>query len=183
MPATPQKGTVPESDKDKAAQQRQGATVLKGGVVPQSAMGRPSSPPEVLSNPETKQEAKVQQVGATGPTGVAQSPSPVTSTSPSPEAATQNYSRWAILGLEIDTQDPLIQRELRVHPTSGEVVKVPVGKAAQAGEQPTSATDSQLPEAGFAGPSPTPGSAVEAPPTPAAATTPTSTTTTPAPQK
>ena len=182
MPATPQKGgTVPESDKDKLNRSPQGATVLKGGVVPQSAMGRPSSPPEVLSNPETKQEAKVQQVGATGPTGVAQSPSQVTTTSPSPE--TQDYSRWAVLGLEIDTKDPLIQRELRVHPTSGEVVRVPVGKAAQAGEQPTPATDSQLREAGFAGPSPTPGSAVEGAATPAAATTPTSTTTAPPPPK
>jgi hypothetical protein len=164
MPATPVKGgAVPQSDKVKTSRKLSGPTVLKGGTVPSEVLedSRPSSKAEILPNPVTKQEVKVVQ--ADQPSSPP-SPDPATS-SPSPKSkkadkASQDYSGWNLLGLEMDSHDPLYQWEIRSHPTTGEVVKVPVGKAAEdkvgpttPGATPTSGNDSLPPEAGLPGPS------------------------------
>lgn len=154
MPATPHKGgIVPESDKAKVSRQLQGPTAIKGGVVPQEVLedSKPSSPPERLANSATGQSVRVQQMPSPpSPPPTPSSPSKETKAKEAPkEAVEQDFTGWTILGLKMDTTDPLIQWEIRKHPTTGEVVEVPVGKAAEEGATPTSTTDSLPPEAGL----------------------------------
>lgn len=156
MDKTRKGGQVPESDTKKASRPVQGATVIKGGQVPSEVLAKstPSSPPEVLRSQEPQQDLTLVQADrASSAPSQTQAASP-----PSPDSAPKkrrkkeddrNYQTWDLLGLEMDTEDPLLQREIRKHPTTGEVVLVPVGKAKEAGESPTPAPDSLRQEAGF----------------------------------
>ena len=139
MPATSRKGGVaPQSDSAKVSKAPRGPRAFRGGMVPTEALedSKPSSPPEVLPNPDEKQPSlRVQQM-----------PRPGTPPSPPP---TPSYAGWTSLGLSFDPQDPSRQWVVLAHPTTGEVVEVPVGKAAEEGATPTSTTDSLPPEAGL----------------------------------